>query len=140
MDINEKFAKAQEKMEEFKTEFASTLNSMKELQKEENQADIAKMKADMEVVSAELQDYTDKKSAEFDAKVEALIARNAAAKEKIRKFGEELDKADMEDYIDELLTYSEDCRDLADAFMEESDLAFDLAKEQIAIYNEKYGE
>ena len=73
--------------------------------------------------------------------------RQEVSREKFRKLQDKINdlsqayaRADMEDLIIDLLDYADECQEAAVALAEEAALAYRTAAEQIAIYNEKYGE
>lgn len=94
--------------------------------------------------SAELSDQADAIDDAIDEKIEERIEAAEDRRENIRSkiagIKTEIEKADQEDFIVDLLVYAEDCAEIAAYFSEEADYAMAAAEEQIRIYKEKFGE
>ena len=158
MDTNERFDEATKKMDELKAKLEEANKTVKESFKD----GVANFKSDMEFTSTSIDEIFDDAEKKHDMKVEERIdkfidaderreakreERRAAStakienlQNKINDLGQAHAKADQEELIADLLTYAEDCQATAVYMAEEAVLAYRAAAEQIAIYNEKYGE
>ncbi len=90
--------------------------------------------------AAELSDQADAIDEKIEEKVDAAEDRRENIKAKIAGIKTEIEKADQEDFIVDLLVYAEDCAEIAAYFSNEADCAMAVAEEQIRLYNEKFGE
>lgn len=115
--------------------------------KESGQQGVADFKSDMNTLRENLRDIAEDLdeqhelvSAKKEAKVEEARAKLQATADKIYEIGQSFERADQEELILDLLTYAEECQELADLMTDEAELALKAAAEQIAIYNEKFGE
>ncbi len=94
--------------------------------------------------SAELNEQADAIDAKIDARIDEKIDASEARRENIRAkvegFKAEIEKAEQEALIVDILVYAEDCADIAAYYSQEADFAMAAAEELIAIYNEKFGE
>ena len=158
MDMTEKFEAASAKMDELKAKMEEANEAVKESFKQ----GAANFKSDMEFTSASIDEIFDEAEKTHDLKVEERIdnviafdekledkkeERREAARAKFKNLQDKINdlsqayaKADMEELIIDLLTYGDDCQAMAIEMAEEAVLAYRAAAEQIAIYNEKYGE
>lgn len=95
-------------------------------------------------VSAELNDQADaiddKIDQKIDKRIDAAETRRANIKAKIEGVRTEIERADREALIVDILLYAEDCAEIAAYYSEEADFAMAAAEEQIRLYNEKFGE
>ena len=176
MTYEERIAAAQAKMESFKAKMAAAAEKAKAahtMKKEEINAAIAEINADLdeldEAIAEEFDEYNAAVNAQIDdqlATVEGDLAaaeensrlakerRNSkifaiklkaqmkaeALKEKIADKKAEREKAEMEDYILDLLDYAQYCQQIAFAAAVEADLTLLDAAAAAAEYVEKYGE
>lgn len=115
--------------------------------KESGEEGAAKFRSDMEVLRASLREIAEGLDEQNElvaekkeARVEEARAKLEATADKIYGIGQAFERADQEELILDLLTYAEECQALADMMTDEAELALKAAAEQIAIYNEKYGE
>ena len=104
-------------------------------------------KSDMEVlreslreVAAGLDEQNEAVEAKKEAKVDEARAKLEETANRIYEVGQAFERADQEELILDLLAYAEECQAVADAMTDEAELALKAAAEQIAIYNEKFGE
>lgn len=91
-------------------------------------------------VSAELDDQADAIDEKIEEKIDAAEDRRENIRAKIAGIKTEIEKADREDFIVDLLIYAEECAEIAAYYSKEADYAMAVAEEQIKIYNEKFGE
>lgn len=101
--------------------------------------DVKNLKWAFGEVSAELGDQADAIDDKIDEKIDAAEERRSNIKAKVAAFKTEIEKADQEDLIVDILVYAEDCAEVAAYFAQEADFAIAAAEEQIKIYNEKFG-
>ncbi len=90
--------------------------------------------------SAELNDQADALDDKIDAKIDAAEQRRENLKAKIAGIKTDIQKADQEAFILDILIYAEDCAEIAAYYAEEADFAMAAAEEQIRLYNEKFGD
>ena len=158
MELNERFEAVSAKMDELKVKMEEANNAVKESFKQ----GAANFKSDMEFTQASIDEIFDAAETKHDLKVEEriddIIAADAsheekreerleASKAKIKSLQDKINelsqayaKADQEELIIELLTYADECQEVAIFMAKEAVLTYKAAAEQIEIYNEKYGE
>ena len=115
--------------------------------KESEQQGATNLRSDMDMLRENLRDIAEDLdeqhelvSAKKEAKVEEARAKLQATANKIYEIGQSFERVDQEELILDLLTYAEECQELADLMTDEAELALKAAAEQIAIYNEKFGD
>ena len=142
MGFTERFDAATAKMDELKARMGKASDEINE----SCQQGAAKFRSDMDVLRASLREIAESLdeqnevvSEKREAKVEEARAKLEATADKIYEIGQSFERADQEELIVDLLTYAEECQDLADMMADEAELALKAAAEQIAIYNEKFG-
>lgn len=94
--------------------------------------------------TAEINEQADALDAKIDEKIDERIdaaeERHENIKAKIAGFKSDIEKAEQEALIVDILVYAEDCADIAAYYSQEADFAMAAAEELIALYNEKFGE
>lgn len=94
--------------------------------------------------SAELNEQADaldqKIDEKIDERIDAAEERRAKIKGKIADIKTDIERAEQEALIVDILVYAEDCAEIAAYYSEEFDFAMAAAEELIANYNEKFGE
>lgn len=102
--------------------------------------DMKNLKWAFKEASDELNDQADAIDDMIEDKIEAAEDRRENIKSKIAGIKTEIQKADQEALILDILIYAEDCAEIAAYYSEEADFAMAAAEEQIKIYKEKFGE
>ncbi len=157
MDINERFDEISAKMDELK---AKAEKASEEVKESWNQG-LADFKADMEFTMNSIDEIAEEAEKNHDLRVEKRIDDIIAADEKIEEKKEEraekrreklfalrdrinelaqdINKADQEQLIIDLLDYADECQETAVYMAEEAALAYKAAAEELVKYNAKYG-
>lgn len=91
-------------------------------------------------VSEELNDQADAIDDMIEDKIEAAEDRRENIRDKIAGIKTEIQKAEQESLILDVLVYAEDCAEIAAYYSEEADFAMAAAEELISNYKEKFGE
>lgn len=90
--------------------------------------------------SEELNDQADALDDMIEDKIEAAEDRRENIRDKIAGIKTEIQKAEQESLILDVLVYAEDCAEIAAYYSEEADFAMAAAEELISNYKERFGE
>lgn len=164
MNIEERLAQSQAKLDELKEKINNSIDSAKaayQVDKKEAMIKLAKMnaaiedfgrdveaqvycdvtsmqnevKADTEAINKAMEDINDK----IDATRLKVQMHREEVKNRIETKKTELDKAAQEELIMDLLDYADDCQMVAYSYAMEAELAIMDACDEIADYEAKYG-
>ena len=164
MNIEERLAQSQAKLDELKEKINNSIDSAKaayQVDKKEAMIKLAKMnaaiedfgrdveaqvycdvtsmqnevKADTEAINKAMEDINDK----IDATRLKVQMHREEVKNRIETKKTELDKAAQEELIMDLLDYADDCQMVAYLYAMEAELAIMDACDEIADYEAKYG-
>lgn len=106
--------------------------------------DVRNLKRAFGDASLEINEQADALGEKIDNKVDERIEkvenRRQNIKDKIEGIKTDIQKADQESLIEDILSYAEDCAIIAAYYSEEAAYAMVAAEEQIKLYNEKFGE
>jgi NADH dehydrogenase/NADH:ubiquinone oxidoreductase subunit G len=158
MDLTERYDAVTAKMDELRAKLEESNEAVKESFKQ----GAADFRADMEFNQNSIDEILEEAKREHDIRVEERIddiiatdeafearkeERREAARAKIKNLQDKINdlgqayaRADQEELIVDLLTYADECQEIAIYMSEEAILAYKAAAEQIALYYEKYGE